>query len=167
MRVWQIDRARQLLLYPWFVIHQKITDFTSINQNTDVDVWITCLEVNDTERLGFYAGDSEGSLLKFNAPKEWRQECVFSFEYKKKAIHKFGLIQVLDAKKESCSFTIGYDQEIKGYGAQQDEFFSMTNPNKVLFTSMAWDEVNQLLYISDELGYIFVANVYDNAKYTI
>lgn len=43
----------------------------------------------------------------------------------------------------------------------------MTNPNKVLFTSMAWDEVNQLLYISDELGYIFVANVYDNAKYTI
>jgi len=32
---------------------------------------------------------------------------------------------------------------------------------------MAWDESNQLLYISDELGWIFVANVYDNAKYTI
>jgi hypothetical protein len=94
VRIWQIDRARQLLLYPWFVIHQKITDFTSINQNLDkeVDVWINTLEINDTERLGFYAGDSEGSLLKFKAPKEWRKKCEFEFEYKKKGIHKFGLI---------------------------------------------------------------------------
>jgi hypothetical protein len=38
----------------------------------DVDVWINCLEINDTEKLGVYAGDSEGSLLKFKAPKEWR-----------------------------------------------------------------------------------------------
>lgn len=84
--------------YPWFVIHQKVTDFTSINQQLDVDTWINCLEVNETERLGIYAGDSEGSLLKFKAPNDWRgskkqgnQKVEFEFEYKKRGIHRFGL----------------------------------------------------------------------------
>jgi hypothetical protein len=117
VRIWTIDKARQLLLYPWFVVYQKIQDFTSINQTLDVDVWINCLEINDTERLGVYAGDSEGSLLKFKAPKDWRQNCEFEFEYKKRGIHRFGMMQVLDVKKESATFTIGYDQVVKGYGA--------------------------------------------------
>ena len=92
VRIWTIDKARQLLLYPWFVVYQKIQDFTSINQTLDVDVWINCLEINDTERLGVYAGDSEGSLLKFKAPKEWRKKCEFEFEYKKRAVHRYGMI---------------------------------------------------------------------------
>ena len=32
MRIWVIDKSRQLMQYPWFVIFQKVTDFTSINQ---------------------------------------------------------------------------------------------------------------------------------------
>jgi len=121
MRIWVIDKSRQLMQYPWFVIYQKITDFTSINQQLDVDVWINCLEVNETEKLGIYAGDSEGSLLKFKAPKDWRHKCEFEFEYKKRGIHRFGLGQVLHVKKESCTFTIGFDQMIRGYGASLDQ----------------------------------------------
>lgn len=43
----------------------------------------------------------------------------------------------------------------------------MCNPNKVLYTSVCWDNVENLLYLSDELGYIYVANVYMGEKYTI
>jgi WD40 repeat protein len=43
----------------------------------------------------------------------------------------------------------------------------MTNPNKVLYTSICWDDVEKLLYISDELGHIYVAYVYLGDKYTI
>ena len=84
-----------------------------------------------------------------------------------KGIHKFGLLQILDVKKESCTFTIGYDQTIRGYGAKQDEFFCMSNPHKVLYTSISWDEKEKLLYLADELGYVYIANVYMGEKYTI
>jgi hypothetical protein len=73
------------------------------------DVWIYCLEINDTEKLGVYAGDSEGSLLKFRAPKDWRKKCEFDFEFKRKSVHNFGIMQILDVKKESCLFTISFD----------------------------------------------------------
>jgi len=43
----------------------------------------------------------------------------------------------------------------------------MANPQKVLFTSIFWDEEEQLLYIADELGYIYIALVYLGEKYTI
>jgi hypothetical protein len=77
------------------------------------------------------------------------------------------MMQVLDVHEESCTFTIGFDQYVKGYGAQQDEFFCMNNPNKVLYTSICWDDEEKLLYLSDELGFIYIANVYMGEKYTI
>ncbi len=43
----------------------------------------------------------------------------------------------------------------------------MSNPQKVLFTSIFWDEIDKLLYIADELGYIYIALVYLGEKYTI
>jgi hypothetical protein len=30
------------------------------------------LSLNDTEKLGIYAGDSEGSIIKFKANDAWR-----------------------------------------------------------------------------------------------
>lgn len=112
MRIWVIDPARQLLLYPWFVINQRIQDFTSNNLNSDLDVWINCIDVQDSENLAFHAGDSEGSLLEFNANAEWREKCVFELAGdKKRGMHNFGVRQILDVmKKESCIFTIGFDQ---------------------------------------------------------
>lgn len=80
----------------------------------------------------------------------------------------FGIMQILDLmKKESCIFTIGFDQTIKGFGKNKDEFFCMQNPNKCLFTSIAWDEKHKLLYISDETGCVYIANVYMAEKFTI
>ena len=64
-------------------------------------------------------------------------------------------------------FTIGYDQKIRGYGAKQAEFFCMQNPHKVLYTSICWDETEKILYLADELGYIYIANVYMGVKDTI
>jgi hypothetical protein len=62
-------------------------------------------------------------------------------------------------KKESSTFTVGYDQTVKGVG-QQEDIFCISNPNKVLYTSICWDEEEKLLYMADELGFIYIANVY-------
>jgi hypothetical protein len=37
----------------------------------------------------------------------------------------------------------------------------------VLYTSICWDEEEKLLYMADELGFIYIANVYMGEKYTI
>ena len=125
MMIWVIDKQRQMMQYPWFVLYQMIKDFKSVkplrNDKDQEKVWVNCLEIIDAEKLAVYAGDSEGSLLKFKAPKEWRKKCEFEFEYKKRNIHRIGLMQVLHVCKESCTFTIGYDQMIKGYGASLNQ----------------------------------------------
>ena len=36
-----------------------------------------------------------------------------------------------------------------------------------MFTSIFWDDKEQLLYIADELGFIYIALVYLGEKYTI
>jgi len=169
MRIWVIDQSRQLLYYPWFVINQRIQDFTSINLTQDMDVWINCIAVQDEEKLFVHAGDSEGSILTFKASDDWRQKCEFSLgDDKKRGLHKFGLLQILDlTKKESCQFTIGYDQYVNGYGKNKERFFNYPNPNKVLFTSMCWDDEGKLLYIADELGYVYIAHVYLAERETI
>jgi hypothetical protein len=43
----------------------------------------------------------------------------------------------------------------------------LKNPKKVKFTAMCWDEESKLLFISDELGFVYVANVYMGEKYTL
>lgn len=53
-------------MYPWFVPLQIIKDFTSINLTSiESNVWITALDLQDTEVFKLYAGDSEGSMLTF------------------------------------------------------------------------------------------------------
>lgn len=137
----------------------------------DMEVWINCIDVQDSENLAFHAGDSEGSMLDFKASDDWRQNCEFRLDGdKKRGIHKqnHGIIQILDLmKKESCIFTIGYDQYINGYGKSKEMFFNYANPNKCLFTSIAWDDKDKLLYIADEQGYVYIAHVYLGEKETI
>ena len=137
--------------------------------NLDLDVWINCIDVQDSENLAFHAGDSEGSLLDFKASDNWREKCEFKLDGdKKRGLHRFGIVQILDVmKKESCIFTIGYDQTIKGFGKNGDEFFCMNNPNKCLYTSICWDHDRKLLYVSDEKGFVYIAYVYMGEKYTL
>lgn len=72
-RIWRIDKARALLMYPWFVPLQIVKDFTSVNPSpVDNNVWVTCFDVKEGESIALYAGDSEGSLLEFKAPDNWR-----------------------------------------------------------------------------------------------
>ena len=43
----------------------------------------------------------------------------------------------------------------------------MANPNKCLYTSMCWDDQTQKLYLADELGYVYIANIYLGKQFTI
>ena len=73
---------------------------------------------------------------------------------------------------------------IRGYGAsldqpqikqpvngqakeEREDFFSMANPNKCLYTSICWDDHAQKLYLADEMGYVYIANIYLGPQFTI
>lgn len=98
MRIWRIDKARELLMYPWFVPLQIIKDFTSVYPSAiDNNVWVTCMDLKEGENLGIFAGDSEGSMLIFKAPENWRHDCIFDLAKKAPApnVHRIGIIQIL------------------------------------------------------------------------
>ena len=39
MRIWKIDEARQLLMYPWFVQHQMVDELDLVSST---DIWVNC-----------------------------------------------------------------------------------------------------------------------------
>ena len=84
MRVWRIDQARQLLLYPWFVIFQTVQEFPSARPGQQPNVWLTCFDCKQGESLQVFAGDSEGSMYIFEALETWREEkdCLFRLHTK-------------------------------------------------------------------------------------
>lgn len=160
LRVWRLDKARELLMYPWFVPLQIIKDFTSINPTSiDNNVWVTCLDTQEGEKFKLFAGDSEGSMLTFKIADGQEYSSIFELESKKSSIHRIGVIQILLVPQENFVFTISYDQHLKAFDTGfSNEFFCLKNPNKVVYTSIYWDD--QVLYIADELGYVGVLNVY-------
>ena len=42
----------------------------------------------------------------------------------------------------------------------------MENKYKVCFTCMCWDLEENFLYLGDELGYVYIANIYMGKEYT-
>lgn len=70
MRIWRLDKARALLMYPWFVQSQKISEMDS---HSSVGTWLNCFDQKSGEKLEVYAGDTEGSLYVFEAMNEWRE----------------------------------------------------------------------------------------------
>lgn len=78
MRIWKIDPARQLLLYPWFIEHQRCHEFASHKESraqikdssgnkSRSDVWNTALDYMVTQQIQLFACDSEGSLYVFES----------------------------------------------------------------------------------------------------
>ena len=144
-------------MYPWFVPLQIIKDFTSINvSQPDNNVWISSLDFQDEF---MFASDSEGSMLTFKVTEASDHLQIYELDNKKASIHRIGIIQTLLVQSENFVFTISYDQYLKAFDASfNNEFFQLANPNKVIYTSIYWDD--QVLFIADEMGYVGVLNVY-------
>jgi len=53
---------------------------------------VQCFDIKEGENLGIFAGDSEGSMLIFRAPEDWRNDCVFELAKKTPSIHRIGII---------------------------------------------------------------------------
>jgi hypothetical protein len=98
-------------MYPWFVPLQIVKDFTSISASLieREAVQIQCFDIKEGENLGIFAGDSEGSMLIFRAPENWRNDCVFELAKKTPSIHRIGILQVLLVVQANFVFTISFD----------------------------------------------------------
>ena len=106
-----------------------------------------------------FASDSEGSMLTFKVTEASDHLQIYELDNKKASIHRIGIIQTLLVQSENFVFTISYDQYLKAFDASfNNEFFQLANPNKVIYTSIYWDD--QVLFIADEMGYVGVLNVY-------
>lgn len=112
MRIWRIDKARQLLMYPWFVEFQRASAFESVPGALNAgNVWLQCFDQKVGDNIQLYAGDSEGSVYVFEASKDWREsaDCELSITYKMAQAHRISVIQVLLVTSENLIFTISFD----------------------------------------------------------
>jgi len=169
MRIWRVDKARSLLLYPWFLEFQKVSDFQPIRSQSimEANVWIQCFDKKQGDSLQIYGGDSEGSIYVFEASDIWndQKDTVFHFQTKQDHLHRNGIIQVLLVQSENLIFTISYDQELKWFEAtERAQQVAMKNPNKCCYTSICWDKEEGELYAADEKGFIYIINVYQEDK---
>ena len=82
-------------MFPWLVPLQIIKDFSSIHtiNANDKPVWITALDIDDSEKFKLFAGDSDGSMLTFQVPPGQEFSQVLELENKKSSIHRIGVIQ--------------------------------------------------------------------------
>ena len=86
MRIWRVDKARNLLLYPWFVEFQKITEFSSVKSQSalEASVWVQCFDKKQSDSLQVYGGDSEGSIYVFEASDIWHEDKDTVFHFRDK-----------------------------------------------------------------------------------
>ena len=59
------------------------------------NVWITSLDVQESDKFKMYSGDSEGSMLTFKVADGQEHSHVLELESKKSNIHRIGIIQTL------------------------------------------------------------------------
>ena len=153
------EAGREFLYYPFFTCSRVISNL-SIKRVIDKPVHISTFSVTQSENFTLFAGDTDGGIHMLVAEEYWKKDSPLQIEKTTTTYHRLTVIQILLITKENIIFSIGYDQQLVGFEAiSGKQFYDLRNPHKVLFTSLVWDDENQELYASDELGYVFVVNM--------
>jgi hypothetical protein len=58
-------------------------------------------------------------------------------------------------------FTISHDQKLKWFEmTNRKQLATLQNPQKVVYTSIAWHEGESALYAADMLGFVYIIDIY-------
>jgi WD40 repeat protein len=86
-----------------------------------------------------------------------------TFEFSRShKIHSLSVSKMLVVHAESLIITLSFDHTVQVHDATsaRPPYFGMENPNRCRYLSMDWDSTNQELFLSDELGFVQVWNIY-------
>lgn len=163
IKIWKQQTGRELLLYPFYICIQSLTEHLSLKAHDSLSkgVWISALVWKEGEDIRLFGGDSKGTINIYKLEENWREHMNFSLEKTGGEFHNLIISQLLLVPGENFLFSISFDQYFKGLDATNgSEFVTVRNLNRCYFTCIIWDYSSHELIAGDEKGYIGVWNVY-------
>lgn len=163
IKIWRKQTGRELLLYPFYVCIQTLTEHLSLKSHDTLSkgVWVSALVWKEGDEIRLLAGDSKGTINIYKLDDGWREHMNFSLEKTGGEYHNLIISQLLLVPQENFLFSISFDQYFKGLDATNgNEFVTVRNLNRCYFTALIWDYSAHELIAGDEKGYVGVWNVY-------
>jgi len=144
LRLWQMDAGRELLLYPWYSLHETLADF---------ECWVNAVAVHVTGDNGeLYVADEHGGLLGYQLNLNGRQVGLQRW-HRHPSVHPLGITHMLLVHHENLLLTLSYDQTVRALIASSgQQILTIPNPHLVRYTGMCWHSDEQQLFLVDEAG---------------
>ncbi len=146
IRIWRPDYGRALLLYPWFKATQVVRHDYG---------WISSLDFLKGESGGLFVADSSGNLSCYDVGATLTRKRVH------KNVHALGITHLLLIPEQNFIVTLSHDLTVRVFDAiTASTFVTIENERRCRFTAMAWDSLQQELFLVDNAGYISIYNLY-------
>jgi len=151
IKLWQMDEGRELLLYPWFSIHDTIHDS---------NCWLNSIALHLTGESGeLFVADEQGTLSVYHLTIRGRSVNLQRW-HRHPTVHALGISSMLLVHHENLLFTLSYDQTLRAINVSSGQpIVTLHNTNRVRFTGMHWAQEHQELFLVDELGWVFVWSI--------
>ncbi|ETO64979.1 hypothetical protein F444_17638 [Phytophthora nicotianae P1976] len=150
VKTWYPAEGRALLLYPWFLPAQSITQPGSS--------WPSALCVRSGT---LFVGDSAGGISQL----EDSIDTKFQFGLRRKFSHFHSLgISRLELIADNCFVvSLGYDEKAQVIDAISGALSStICSASAARFISCAWDERDHILFLGDVAGYVHLWNIFED-----
>ena len=163
IKIWKQQSGRDLLLYPFYICIQTLTEHLSLKSHDSLSkgVWVSALVWKEGDDIRLLAGDSKGTISIYKLDDNWRENTNFTLDKTGGDFHSLIISQLLLVPQENFLFSISFDQYFKGLDATNgSEFVTVRNLNRCYFTALVWDYSAHELIAGDEKGFVGVWNVY-------
>jgi WD40 repeat protein len=144
IKVWHMDEGRELLLYPWYTLHETVHDS---------DSWLNAISLHVMGESGeLFVADGNGGISVYQLAIRGRQVSLKRWQ-QHPAVHGLGISQMLLVHHENLLLTLSYDQTARALNVSSGQpMMTINNQNRVRFTGMDWHSPTRQLFLVDELG---------------
>ena len=169
VKIWQKQKGRELLLYPWYKLQDTLTCFGPDN-------WVTAIATHSVDVPQLYAGDSKGSLWVFRPSHTAGHACevdntqpsaplpIMEKWKKFERICALGITHILMLPSENFVIMLSNDYTATILNIlTHTPFAVLDNPNRCAYTGCDWLRSRQELYLSDEFGTLQRWDVYKSS----
>ncbi|KAH9189549.1 hypothetical protein AeNC1_008471 [Aphanomyces euteiches] len=156
IKLWQPDKGRALLLHPWYVCTQTVSNGGS---------WPTSICVRATDLSSTYVADSTGTVSVYTtANNRERLDPTNEDQLKLKRLHNhfhtLGITKVMAIPDQNVIVTLSFDTKAQVFDATTGAvLLTLENPKHCRYTACDWDRTNHELHVVDDTGHLYIWSI--------
>ncbi|KAF0699348.1 Aste57867_10064 [Aphanomyces stellatus] len=156
IKLWQPDKGRALLLHPWYICTQTLSNGGS---------WPTAICLRSADLSNTYVADSTGGVSVYTtANSRERLDPLNEDQLKLKRLHnhfhQLGITQILPIPDQNLVVTISFDTKAQVFDATTGNvIMTMENPKHCRYTGCDWDKANHELHVVDDRGHLYIWSI--------